>query len=168
MLVWGLGWKLKNASDNRRPPSSKTLAPTWSWASVDGQCVYQGGLNFKEYCNVLHIELPNSDGFPRERRALGCITLQVALKSASSSRGGFDVSVAGRSFGKDFTLDCAFCEGEEAGESLHCFSLCSYDDCQIELVVRCVDSSLQLYERIGIIWTRNRPVGGMEAIINLV
>jgi hypothetical protein len=165
-LVWGLGWKRDEVSYDHRPPSSQTLAPTWSWGSVGGHCVFEGGYGFKEECSVLKIEFQNPDSFPRQRRALGCITLRVTLNSANFSPVSFGISVAGRSFGKDFKPDCAF--RGEAGESLHCFSLCSFEHVQVVLVVCCVDSSLQLYERIGVIWTRNQIIGGTEAIINLV
>jgi hypothetical protein len=52
--------------------------------------------------------------------------------------------------------------------------ICTFKQCDIELVVRHVDSSLQLYERVGTIWrySQYRKLSDydalMEAAINLV
>ena len=184
-LLEDLAWKCLQQPKKPRPAKSIAFAPTWSWTSVDGHCRYLYS-DIGRSCELVQIASPDPASLASNPRALGCITLRGNLLTASARhiRSGDTtqrtaIIVAGSVELGRFTADYPLWEVGEgfipATEIIYCFGLGSNINHDIDLVLRCVSESLQLYERIGIA-TRNRYLGDpylpydlrMRSVINLV
>ena len=190
-LAWEVyGW----GAANSRPPQEETLAPTWSWASVNCACEYSSNWIDGDTI-VLAVQAPNPAKFPADRRALGGLTLKGRLITGKSDNRPLygdrenphhqwlACSFSGWQGRVFFTPDCADDPDTRPaipdGEPVFCLAL-GYDsninqNFEVGLVMRLVDQDLQLYERIGlakIIRSRQYMVSsfdhGVDAIINIM
>jgi hypothetical protein len=85
-LAWTVcGW----GAAKSRPSQEETLAPTWSWASVNCACEYPSNWIDGDTV-VLAVQAPNPAKFPADRRALGCLTLKGRLITGESDNGPSD------------------------------------------------------------------------------
>ncbi|KAN0092350.1 HET domain containing protein [Hyaloscypha variabilis] len=157
-----------------RPSKSVTLAPSWSWASLDTTtCFYSGSISSTRglECSsqLLSIQYPNLGNFPTDPKALGCITLRGKLAPVTVSafrKSPNSVEVNG-AIGKSEWKGNYYCDYDHSlptsgdyyvppNEILYFLHLGSYSTAAgespwrwFDLLLRCIDQSNKLYERIG-------------------
>jgi hypothetical protein len=162
-----------------RPPKSVTLAPSWSWASLNATlCGYFGTISNKggPECpsQLLKIQYTNPTNFPNDPKALGCITLRgkLAPVTVSAFRTYPDEVEVISAIGKSEWKGHYYCDYDYSlpkngeyyiplNEIVYFLYLGSYSthmgeplERWCDLVLRCIDPSNQLYERIGARYSR--------------
>jgi hypothetical protein len=162
-ILQDLCWVCRDASVPIRLERLKEVAPTWSWGSIEGQCSYKFGSVLIPKCEVLQIVSPSYTTERHTEKSLGCITLRAPVlpfslghKSCKSSiLPGVRVIYLGGEDGCAFKPDHDFSAKQEV--NLYCVHIAdfpwwnNYANCnEVALVVRCVDSTQQLYERVGL------------------
>ncbi|PMD31506.1 HET-domain-containing protein [Hyaloscypha variabilis F] len=171
-LISDLAWAVSQYGvEKSRPFKSVTLAPSWSWASIGTGCFYSGSISSTEGLErpsqLLSIQYPDPSNFPTDPKALGCITLRgklapVLVSAFRKYPNSVEViSAIGKSERKAYYRpDYDHSTNGEyyvpPNEIVYFLYLGSHSrvvreplETWFDLVLRCIDPSNQLYERIG-------------------
>jgi hypothetical protein len=155
-LIQDMLWRYIESPKRPRPARNAAKAPSWSWGSVDGRCVYSEDPVVPE-ATVLEVQPPNLTKLDADQRARGCITIRVKalsgrLRYGQDAESLASVEVRDKLLG--FTADCPIWEpGDDfisPGAPLYVLRLVKGIYRNKDLVVRCVDEQGYLYERVGI------------------
>jgi hypothetical protein len=193
-LISDLAWVVNNECKGFKPRPSKSVthAPSWSWASLDTtQCWYFGTISDKggldRSLQLLSIQYPKPSDFPTDPKALGCIILRGILAPVTvsgywkSHRSREVISAMGKSEWRG-EYDCDYDHflpknGEyyvPPNEIVYFLYLGSYSTTVDEppkrccdLVLRCIDPSNQVYERIGSRYRRFDSKSDLERALEI-
>lgn len=186
-IAQDLAWTAAEDSKRPRPPKETMLAPSWSWTSVLGPCHFtylriSGDVMF----SLESVRCPAPAGFPKDKLALGCITLKGNVLAGQSSCPMQALAlhrwIAGLLPSSEPTV---YLDGADTPTQAVPFCLCLRQSrnqaetiVELGLLLRCVDETQSLYERIGLVkvirpWLRLRQnrvfLGkGRERVVNIV
>jgi hypothetical protein len=154
--------------------SRLNIAPTWSWASTDGQTsleyVHKHWVDVQPLCNILDIKCHNAFFDTGGVVSTGAIKLKCAVRSGPFRHANFEPSRIEKIFNDNgpwielpkqyltLNMDYNFMEGSHSisdGTILHLLKFASFENeygtlVQYFLVLRCIDSEAQTYIRVGI------------------
>jgi hypothetical protein len=162
-LLQDLCWVCRDTAVPVHVERLRDVAPTWSWGSIEGQCSYKFGSELTPKCEVLRIASPSHTPRQQTRELSGCITLRAPVlpfiprvnPNKHAVLPGVKVLCLESDDSCAFKPDRDYSADERA--DLYCVHIADFPwwnndaNCnEVALVVKCVDSSRQLYERMGL------------------